>query len=242
MEAVDVHSGLPRGSSAAGHSHASAHRGAVGAGLAEARRPSALAVTPLRHGVVAVRASVPPASAAAHSVMRRASATGVAARAGPAAQAVLAVMPSMGRSGAYAGTHAVQGGHPTRIGLGCCVADVNGDALDDMILPTKALRYLRIQKSDEGEGAEGLGDEHVGHFAELCEVLAQVVRRHVLSAAADEDLARHLLDLALLLEKLERPYRLSTRLCLITLELGILTSHHRPSIMCLWARTRICDS
>lgn len=28
----------------------------------------------------------------------------------------------------------------------------------------------------------------------------------------------------------------------VTLELGTLTSHHRPSIMCRWANTRICDS
>ncbi len=55
-----------------------------------------------------------------------------------------------------------------------------------------------IKEGDEREGPEGFGDEDVGDLAKLGKVVAEVVRGHVLRAAAHKHLARHLLDLALL--------------------------------------------
>ena len=109
------------------------------------------------------------------------------------------------------------------------------------------LSNLWIEEGDESKRPERLWNEDIGDLAEGRKILAEVVSGHLLRAAAHKHLAGHLLYLSLLelrprkLDRAHFPNLAKFRYLDIdffffrerTLELGILTSHHLPSIMCL---------
>jgi hypothetical protein len=61
-----------------------------------------------------------------------------------------------------------------------------------MILSAEWLGHFGIQEGDKRKRPEWLGNKHVRHFAIFAEIVAQVVRRDVLRAPADEYFARDL--------------------------------------------------
>lgn len=63
---------------------------------------------------------------------------------------------------------------------------------DDMILSAERLGHFGIQEGDKRKRPEWLGNKHVRHFSKFAEIVAQVVRRDVLRAPADEYFARDL--------------------------------------------------
>ena len=55
-----------------------------------------------------------------------------------------------------------------------------------MILAAKRLSHFRIEESDERESSERFGYEHIGDFAVLAKVIAQVIGSDIFSATANK--------------------------------------------------------